>query len=104
MESTVTWSVLGQVIAAIVALGGVLWTFRGMLSGLERNLTAQNASLNTKIELLQQAQSNAATNLEFRFSNISGALEQLRAHVSAMQSVQEAHTHSIIELQVKTKE
>lgn len=104
MDSTVTWSVLGQVIAGALALGGILMSVRGLISGLEKTLTAQNANLNTKIELLQQAQTNAATNLEFRFANISGALEQLRVHVSTIQSVQEAHTHSIIELQVKTKE
>lgn len=99
MDATLSLATLVQIGGAVGAIVGVIWTFRGMLSSLEKTLTAQNAALNTKIELLQQAQTNAQTTLEYRFSNIQGALEQQRAQLSQVQAQGDVNSRHIIELQ-----
>ena len=105
MDATLSLATLVQIVGAVVSIAGIIWTFRGMLSSLEKTLTAQNAALNTKIELLQQAQTNAQTNLEYRFSNISGALEQQRTHLAQLQMQADTTARSVVELQVRsTKE
>lgn len=103
MDTAVSLSTLGQILGAAASLVAIIWTFRGMLSGLEKTLTGQNASLNTKIELLQQAQTNAATNLEYRFSNISGTLEQGREHMSRLQVACDDNAREIVKLKARSE-